>query len=182
MKRRLVTKSSLRRQLPTRSDHDSMPDVLNEEQRRFNMSRVRGRDTKPELAIRRGLHARGLRFRLYHKNLPGRPDLVFPGHRAVVFVHGCFWHGHDCRMFVWPKTRTLFWQEKIGKTRNRDQSTLKILRDRGWRVLTVWECALRGPARCRIDDLLIRCEDFVLNPAHDEMTIRGGLPSTNRST
>ena len=109
----------------------AMPDVHNEEQRCFNMSRVRGRYTTPELAIRRGLHARGLRFRLYHKDLSGRLDFVFLVHRAVEFVHSCFWHGHDCGMFVWPETRTAFWQEKIGKTRERDQSALKTLRDRG---------------------------------------------------
>ena len=138
-----------------------MSDVLTEDQRRFNMSRIRGRDTRPEMAVRRGLHARGLRFRLHHKDLPGRPDLVFPVHRAVIFVNGCFWHGHNCPLFVWPKTRKVFWQEKIRRNRERDRNALRSLRDLGWRVLTVWECALKGPDRFSISELLIRCEGFV---------------------
>lgn len=90
-----------------------MADVLTPEQRRLNMSRIRGRDTKPELLLRRGLHARGLRFRLHRKDLPGCPDLVFPRFRVTVFVHGCFWHGHECPMFKWPGTRTDFWRRKM---------------------------------------------------------------------
>lgn len=150
-----------------------MPDVLTETQRHYNMSRIRGRDTKPEMTIRRGLHARGLRFRLHRKDLPGRPDLVFPRHRAVIFVHGCFWHGHDCPMFKWPETRQEFWREKIRKSRERDQRSFASLRDQEWRVLTVWECALRGPWRCSLDDVLKRCEDFTINSMHDEMEICG---------
>lgn len=158
----------------------AVPDVLSEDQRRFNMSRIRGRDTKPEIAIRRGLHARGLRFRLHRKDLPGRPDLVFPKHNSVIFVHGCFWHGHGCRMFVWPETRKEFWQQKIEKTRERDCNALKSLKDQGWRVLTVWECALKGPERYPFDDVLNHCEDFVRNPSHDEMTIQGTSPSNHQ--
>lgn len=155
-----------------------MPDVLTEAQRRFNMSRVRGRDTKPEMTVRRGLHARGLRFRLHRNDLPGRPDLVFPKHRAAIFVHGCFWHGHGCRLFVWPETRKAFWRRKIGRTRERDRNALRSLKDQGWRVLTVWECALKGPERRPVDDVLECCEAFVLNPACDEATICG-MPASN---
>ena len=152
-----------------------MPDVLTEEQRRYNMLRIRGRDTRPEMIIRQGLHARGLRFRLHRRDLPGRPDLAFPQYRAVIFVHGCFWHGHDCPLFRWPQTRKDFWREKIRKNRARDQGAVASLKDQGWRVLTVWECALKGPGRYSLDDVLRRCEDFVLCPLHNEMTISGTL-------
>ena len=136
-------------------------DVLTPEQRRLNMSRIRGRDTKPELILRRGLHALGLRFRLHRKDLPGKPDLVFPRYRAVIQVHGCFWHGHDCPMFKWPATRAKFWKEKIVGNRRRDRAALGALHESGWRVLVVWECALRGPGRRPVRDVLSRCEGFV---------------------
>ncbi len=138
-----------------------MVDVLTPEQRRLNMSRIRGRDTKPEMILRRGLHALGLRFRLHRKDLPGRPDLVFPRYRAVIQVHGCFWHGHDCPMFKWPATRAEFWKEKIVGNRRRDRASLGALHESGWRVLVVWECALRGPRRRSVRDVLSRCEGFV---------------------
>src|ERR1700719_1649815 len=97
-----------------------MGDVLTPEQRRLNMSRIRGRDTKPELLLRRGLHAAGLRFRLHTERLPGRPGLVFPRYRAAILVHGCFWHGHDCPLFKLPATRSEFWASKIAGNRTRD--------------------------------------------------------------
>jgi DNA mismatch endonuclease (patch repair protein) len=138
-----------------------MVDVLTPEQRSFNMSRIRGRDTKPELVLRRGLHARGFRFRLHRKDLPGRPDLVFPGRHAVIFVHGCFWHGHDCPMCRMPATRADFWRSKIEKNRLRDRNVVTALRKSGWRVLTVWECALRGPARRSPAMVVSECEQFL---------------------
>ncbi|MDR3529325.1 MAG: very short patch repair endonuclease [Rhodopila sp.] len=124
-----------------------MVDVLTPTQRHLNMSRIRGQDTKPELQLRRGLHALGFRFRLYRRDLPGRPDLVFPGRCAVIFAHGCFWHGHDCPMCRMPATRTAFWATKIASNRARDQAAVAALQEAGWRVMVVWECALRGPAR-----------------------------------
>ena len=124
-----------------------MADVLTPAQRRLNMSRIRGKDTKPEMLLRRGLHAAGFRFRLHGRDLPGRPDLIFPGRKTVIFVHGCFWHGHDCPMFRLPATRPEFWSAKIDANRRRDQAALRSLTAAGWRVLTVWECALLGPAR-----------------------------------
>ena len=150
-----------------------MPDVLTVEQRRLNMSRVRGRDTKPELVIRRGLHARGLRFRLYSKDLPGRPDLVFPKYRAVIFVHGCFWHAHECQMFRWPQTRKEFWRAKINKNLERDMFAISLLMDQGWRVLTIWECAIKGPGRYPLNYVLQRCEDFVLENTREFEGISG---------
>ena len=118
------------------------------------MAANRGRDTRPELLLRRGLHARGRRYRLQDRALPGRPDLVFPGPHAVIFVHGCFWHGHDCPMFKQPASNGEFWRAKIDRNRERDATALSSLRAAGWRVLTVWECALRGRARCPLEELL----------------------------
>jgi DNA mismatch endonuclease (patch repair protein) len=144
-----------------------MVDVLTAKQRQLNMSRIRGRDTKPEMMVRRGLHARGLRYRLQDGRLPGRPDLVFHRFSVVVFVHGCFWHGHDCPMFRLPATRPEFWAAKIGANRARDTRSHEALRAAGWRVLTIWECSLRGPARCPLESIFASAETF----------IRGNLPS-----
>jgi DNA mismatch endonuclease, patch repair protein len=138
-----------------------MVDVLTPAQRSFNMSRIRGRDTKPEVLLRRGLHHAGLRFRLHAAGLPGRPDIVFPKHQAVIFVHGCFWHGHDCPMFRLPATRPNFWNLKIAGNRARDHRSAEALLHAGWRVLTVWECSLKGPARLRAEDVVCRCAEFV---------------------
>jgi DNA mismatch endonuclease (patch repair protein) len=125
------------------------------------MSRVRGRDTKPEMLIRRGLHARGFRYRLHVRELPGRPDLVFPAHHAVIFVHGCFWHGHECPLFHLPATRAEFWATKIAGNRQRDALAEAALESTGWRRLTVWECALRGRARWQDDGALDACAAFL---------------------
>ncbi|MDP3492743.1 MAG: very short patch repair endonuclease [Hyphomonadaceae bacterium] len=118
------------------------------------MSGIRGKDTKPEMIVRRGLHARGYRFRLHDKGLPGRPDLVFPKYRAVIFVHGCFWHGHDCHLFKWPKTREEFWRTKIQGNQVRDRLAVLRLRKLGWRVRTVWECELRKLASSETEEVM----------------------------
>jgi DNA mismatch endonuclease (patch repair protein) len=136
-------------------------DVLTAEQRRLNMSRIRGKNTKPEMLLRRGLHAAGLRFLLHKRGLPGRPDLVFPRHQAVILVHGCFWHGHHCPMFRMPATRTEFWSAKISGNRSRDQRNLEDLTAAGWRVLTVWECSVKGPARRPFAEVISYCAGFV---------------------
>jgi DNA mismatch endonuclease (patch repair protein) len=136
-------------------------DVHSPKQRSYNMSRIRGRDTRPELVIRRGLHARGFRFRLCARDLPGRPDLVLPKYRAAVFVNGCFWHGHDCPMFRLPATRPEFWLNKIDGTRVRDAASSAVLMSTGWRPFTVWECALRGPAKRGEVAVLDTCETFL---------------------
>ena len=107
------------------------------------MAGIQGKNTKPELLIRKALHARGFRFRLHVKDLPGKPDLVLPKYRALVFIHGCFWHGHACRYFKVPQTRPEFWLEKIKKNQARDCLQVDALKTMGWRVLIVWECAVR---------------------------------------
>ena len=108
------------------------------------MSRIRGRDTKPELLVRRECHRQGLRFRLQRKDLPGKPDLVFPKHKTALFVHGCYWHSHDCKYgSVVPKTNAEFWQSKRAATVDRDERNRRDLEYLGWRVLTYWECEIR---------------------------------------
>lgn len=99
------------------------------------------------MLLRRAIHAQGLRYRLHVKQLPGKPDLIFPRFRAVIFVHGCYWHGHDCELFRIPATRAAFWEKKITGNRERDNRVLALLRQMGWRTLVVWECAFRGKHR-----------------------------------
>jgi len=124
-----------------------LADVVDPATRSRMMSGIRGKNTRPELLIRKALHARGFRYRLHCKDLPGNPDLCLPKYRAVIFVHGCFWHGHDCHLFKWPKTRPEFWREKIGRNRAVDEAALSTLQATGWRVATVWECAIKGRYR-----------------------------------
>lgn len=122
-----------------------MTDVHSKEVRSYNMSRIRGKDTKPELLVRKFLFAKGLRYRLHDKKLPGKPDLVFPKYRKVLFVHGCFWHGHEgCKYFVMPKTRTEWWMDKISRNRDKDKDSLQKLKDSGWGTIVVWECDLKN--------------------------------------
>lgn len=120
-----------------------MVDFLTPAQRSERMSRIRGKDSRPELALRRVLHRLGLRYRLHATDLPGKPDLVFPRYKAVVFVHGCFWHRHDgCKIATTPKSNTPFWVEKFEKNKARDSRVAAALRNIGWRVFVVWECDL----------------------------------------
>ena len=111
------------------------------------MAGIRGRNTTPELIVRRGLHAMGFRFRLHDRALPGKPDLVLPKWKAIIFVNGCFWHGHDCDLFRWPSTREQFWRQKIGRNIERDAEVAVLLDQVGWRVLNIWECSLKGKHR-----------------------------------
>ena len=125
------------------------------------MSGIKGKDTKPELQIRHALHKRGFRYRLHVKGIPGKPDLVFPKYKALLQVHGCFWHKHECHMFKWPKSRTEFWKEKINANAVRDRQIDLRLAELDWRVLTVWECALRGKTRRAHDDLMNEIEAWL---------------------
>ncbi len=121
-----------------------MADKHNPEQRRFNMQQIRGKDTKPEILLRKLLFREGFRYRINERKLPGKPDIVLKKYNTIVFVNGCFWHGHtDCRYFVTPKTRTEFWTEKINGNRERDLRNEEQLKSAGWNVITVWECELK---------------------------------------
>ena len=150
-----------------------MADVFDKQKRSEVMSRVRGKDTKPELRIRRGLHALGLRYRLHVGDLPGSPDLVFPKFRAVIFVHGCFWHRHDCHLFSWPATHPEFWREKLGRNQARDLDVRRRLREQGWRSLVIWECALKGRTRRDLAEVLEDARRWLETGAEDEEI--GGL-------
>ncbi|MEB1361413.1 very short patch repair endonuclease [Xanthomonas campestris] len=123
-----------------------MVDSLSPSERSERMSRIRGKDTKPELALRKALHRLGLRYRLHGASLPGKPDLVFRRYKTVVLVHGCFWHRHaGCSIATTPKSNTAFWLEKFGKNTDRDKRVTAQLEEQGWRVLVAWECELATP-------------------------------------
>lgn len=136
------------------------------------MSGIRGRDTEPERLIRSALHRLGFRFRLYPTDVPGRPDLVLPRYSATLFVHGCFWHGHDCGLFRLPGTRRQFWQAKIRRNTERDAEVARLLEQQGWRQLTIWECAFRGPDSIGLEETVRRTAGWITSRrARDE--IRG---------
>lgn len=136
------------------------------------MSGIGSAHTKPELKVRSILHRQGFRFRLHRKDLPGRPDIALPKHRAVVFVHGCFWHGHSCPLFVVPKTRTEFWLGKIAQNQRVDERAARSLLGLGWRRAVVWECALRGRSKIGDDSLGRRMGEWLLSAA-SELTVEG---------
>lgn len=154
-----------------------MADTVDTATRSRMMRGIRGSDTKPEKLVRRLLHARGFRFRLHVRDLPGRPDIVLPRYRAAVFVHGCYWHGHDCALFRLPGTRTEFWRTKIDGNRRRDGQTRVVLRQAGWRIAIVWECALKGRSRMPDDVLAGRLCDWIAGTA-GELELRGESPGS----
>lgn len=121
-----------------------MADVVSPSKRSEMMAGIRGKDTSPELFIRKTLHALGYRYRLHDKRLPGKPDLVFPARKSIIEIQGCFWHGHDCRLFKWPSTRSEQWKVKIEGNKIRDTQNQQTLISSGWRILLIWECAMRG--------------------------------------
>ena len=123
----------------------TLMDVHTRDIRSYNMSRIRSRDTSPEIVLRTALWGFGFRYRLHRKDLPGTPDLVFPAIRRAIFVHGCFWHKHNCRFFVWPQSNRKFWREKIEGNCERDRRSQRKLLEAGWKILVVWECQLKKP-------------------------------------
>jgi DNA mismatch endonuclease (patch repair protein) len=149
-----------------------MADIVTVEVRSRMMSGIRSKDTLPEMVVRKALHAAGFRYRLHDKRLPGKPDLVFPKYKAAVFVHGCFWHGHDCHLFRLPATRTDFWRTKIAGNVERDRKAAAHLRDSGWHVGTVWECALKGKTRLATEDILRALTSWLLSGCGD-LELRG---------
>lgn len=139
-----------------------MADIVDPETRSRMMSGIRGKDTKPELALRRALHARGFRYRLHDKWLPGKPDLVLPRFRVVIFVHGCFWHRHEgCKYATTPATRPEFWQAKFRENAERDQRNIDALLALGWRVAVVWECEIRKD----LGEAVARTERWIMDDA-----------------
>lgn len=138
-----------------------MADVVSAAVRSRMMAGIKGKNTNPELLLRKGLHARGFRFRLHDKALPGKPDIVLPRYRAVVLAHGCFWHGHDCHLFKWPKTREEFWRAKIARNQELDAKAEATLAKTGWRYAVIWECALKGRVRLPIEEVLASCAEWI---------------------
>lgn len=137
-----------------------MVDVHDIKTRSYNMRRIKGSNTKPEIIVRKFLHAKGLRYRLHSKQLPGKPDLTFKRYHTTVFINGCFWHGHgDCKYFNLPKTRTEWWRNKIEATKKRDHQVRTELKIMGWNFLTVWECELKPDKR-----------DLTLNKIYNSIT------------
>lgn len=136
------------------------------------MAGIRGRDTQPEMMIRKGLHRLGFRYRLHDRRLLGRPDLVFPKHRATLFVNGCFWHGHNCHLFRMPGSRRAFWEAKIAANQARDARDGESLAQSGWRIGTVWECALKGRTRLPVETILAAVAAWITGNA-DQFEIRG---------
>ena len=125
-----------------------MADVLTPEQRRYNMSRIRSQNTKPEELVRKYLFSQGFRYRKNDARLPGKPDIVLPKYKTVIFVNGCFWHGHNgCRYFIWPKSNEEFWKNKIESNISRDDMNFNLLRQLGWNVIIIWECELKKAVR-----------------------------------
>ncbi len=140
-----------------------MTDIVSQDVRSRMMAGIKDRDTKPEILLRQVLHRAGYRFRLHRKDLPGRPDLVLGKYKAVIFVNGCFWHGHEnCHLFRLPKSRQDFWEEKISGNQARDNRKQSELVKLGWRVGVVWECALKGKWALDQEILLRRLEEFIL--------------------
>lgn len=146
--------------------------------RRRNMAAIRGRDTKPEVRVRRLLHALGYRFRLQRRDLPGRPDIVLPARRKAIFVHGCFWHRHDCRRAVLPKTRADWWAAKLGRNVERDRAAVAALEALGWDVLTVWECGV--PDEAALSESLRRFLGPPGSPTAPGMLSKGSDPAESR--
>lgn len=134
-----------------------MADVHTPQQRSYNMQQIKGKDTKPEMLVRRFLHANGYRYKLHDKKLPGKPDIVLPKFHTVIFVHGCFWHGHaNCRYFVVPKTSTQWWTDKINRNKANDEKAVKALRKEGWKVIIIWSCNIKSSKSARTLNTLLK--------------------------
>lgn len=134
------------------------------------MSRIRGKNTKPEKIVRCGLFARGLRFRLHDPKLPGRPDLVLSRYRTVIFVNGCFWHGHSCHFFRMPSTNVGFWESKIRRNKENDVKNITSLTSSGWKVITVWECAIRGKSEDEVAKMIEALVVKITNPFSEHVS------------
>ena len=156
-------------------------DVFSPQERSSVMRRIGRRDTRPEMQLRRLLFAHGLRYRLQQADLPFRPDIVFPPRRLAVFVHGCFWHGHACHLFRWPRSNADFWQTKINRNVHRDLRVENDLLSCGWRSLTVWECAFRGHCRLESSVLVSAVRSILDDPEAPTTHIPHGQRSVLRS-
>lgn len=141
-----------------------MADIVDASTRSMMMSRVKGKDTRQEVEIRKRLFALGFRYRLHVNNLPGKPDIVLQKYKTVIFIHGCFWHVHDCSLFRWPASKKAFWKKKLSGNKNRDIENIQSLKKLGWRILVIWECSFRGAGKNRekeINSLVKKTEKWL---------------------
>jgi DNA mismatch endonuclease, patch repair protein len=143
-------------------------DVVDKKSRSRMMSGIRGKDTKPELIIRKALFRKGFRYKLHDKSLPGKPDLVLPKYDAVIFINGCFWHQHNCHLFKWPSTRPQFWKSKINRNKEVDRRNYKQLKKDGWWILTIWECALKGKTRRPLEAVIDKTVNWLEYETRDK--------------
>lgn len=158
-----------------------MADVLTPKQRSYNMSRIRSRDTKPEEIVRKYLFSQGFRYRKNDTRLPGKPDIVLPKYKTVIFVNGCFWHKHEgCKYFVWPKSNVSFWREKLEKNVERDKHNYQLLQQMGWKTLIIWECTLKGSKARSTMELLERRIKTVTSPIEFDPPEEGSFINNTR--
>ncbi len=136
-------------------------DIVSPATRSKMMSGIKAKNTKPELVIRKGLFASGYRYSLHSKKLPGKPDIVLTKHKVVIFVHGCFWHMHNCPLFVLPKTRTEFWQKKLQENVERDSTNIRNLKSKGWRIAIIWECAIKKKKPSEIKSVIEQLDNWI---------------------
>lgn len=137
-------------------------DIVDKITRSAMMSGIKHKNTRNEIIIRKGLHKLGFRYQLHRKDIPGKPDLVFPKYHAVIFVNGCFWHAHGCHIFKWPSTRVEFWKEKIGVNKIRDERNVQACIAMGWKVLVIWECALKGKTRRNLNEVIHTAANWII--------------------
>lgn len=149
-----------------------MTDIVPPHVRSRMMAGIKDKNTRPEKIIRKGLFALGFRYRIHEKKLPGKPDVVLPKHSAVIFIHGCFWHGHDCYLFRMPESNSAFWEKKINRNREVDEINIGKLFSLGWRILTIWECSLRGKGKKAPEKLITEIAGWI-NSGGMKKTIRG---------
>ncbi|MFH1212277.1 MAG: DNA mismatch endonuclease Vsr [Candidatus Woesearchaeota archaeon] len=152
-----------------------MADIVDASTRSRMMSGIRSKDTKHEIEIRKRLFAHGYRYRLHDIRLHGKPDIILPRHKAVIFIHGCFWHAHDCKLFKMPSTRVEFWREKLERNKKKDRDNNNALKNLGWRISTIWECAFRGTGKKREKEIDAIVKKIVkwLRSGKNNLEIRG---------
>jgi DNA mismatch endonuclease, patch repair protein len=155
-----------------------MTDIVDSATRSRMMSGIRSKNTKPELLIRKRLHAMGFRYRIHDSKVFGKPDIVLSRYKAVILINGCFWHGHNCPLFKLPATQPEFWKEKISRNRERDAVVRKELDSQGWRQLTVWECAFRGKGKIGFDESMQRIRNWIISDA-PAAEVTGDLSGSN---
>lgn len=150
-----------------------MADIVDKKTRSRMMSGIRGKNTKPEIIIRKALFSKGFRYRLHDRKLPGKPDLVLPKYHSVILINGCFWHGHDCYLFKLPESNTEFWKNKIVQNCQNDKKAIAELKRMGWRVLTIWECAIRGRNKIGLDKVIDLTSNWIKKGSKSVHEIRG---------